>query len=77
MPKTVMVVVVVRVSVPPSAIGCEFPDAHAGVLPSVVYQMVVLASRFVPLLWKVTTCPLEYVPHDGGLVQGVVEGDTD
>jgi hypothetical protein len=68
MPTALTVVVADTAIVPPLAMYFAVPEPGTGVLPSVVYQMPVLASRLVPVLVKVTVCEVVKLPLTGEML---------
>ena len=65
---TALTVLVVTVAVPPLGTYCAVPEPGTGVLPSVVYQIPVLASRLEPEVVKVTVCDPVKLPLAGEIV---------
>src|ERR1700761_2489235 len=65
---TALMVLVVTVIDPPLWMYCAVPEPGTGVLPSVVYQIPVLASRLEPELVNVTVCEPEKLPLAGEMV---------
>src|SRR5271156_180303 len=68
MPTALTVAGLVMAMVPPLALNCALPNPGIGVLPSVVYQMPVLASRPPPGLVNVTVTVPEILPLAGEMV---------